>query len=370
MHILIFNWKDVKNPTVGGAEIIVHEFAKRLIKDGHTVTWFTRNFPDGKEKEVIDNITIIRRGSMYSVYWYAYLYYHSLKKKPDLVLDMINTIGWMTPLYVPSKKRIAYLNQLAEEAWFFEFPFVLAVIGRIIERIQYFFYTTTPFLCYSESTKSDLIRMGIPEKNIRFFPLGVDHKRYNPGKKKTRYPLFIFVARLVSYKRADLCIDAMKKVVKKFPKTKLAIIGNGPEEEHLRKRISLLKLTRSIDLITQKNFYLENAKEDVKVSLMQKAWVHILPSVKEGWGMVVTETAACGTPSIVTNTSGLKDAVIKDKTGVIISKDPTPNELAKAMITFIQNKHMREDFSKNAIAFAKTLTWDKSYKDFKKGLFQ
>ena len=97
---------------------------------------------------------------------------------------------------------------------------------------------------------------------------------------------------------------------------------------------------------------------------MQKAWALLLPSVKEGWGMVVTEAASCGTPSIVTNVTGLKDSVQHNVTGLRISSSPTKTELAEAMIQIIENSTLRKSLSSQAERKARSYTWDLSYTSF------
>ncbi len=156
MNILILNWKDIKNPDVGGAEIILYELAKRMVKDGHTVTWFCRAFSDGTSEEYIDGIRILRRGNRFTVYWEAYRYYQSLSVKPDKVIDCVNTICWQTPLYVPKEKRVAYVNQLAKEVLFYELPAVISHIAYFLEPLEFLPYRNTRFLCYSESVKKDI----------------------------------------------------------------------------------------------------------------------------------------------------------------------------------------------------------------------
>src|SRR3989344_5018035 len=99
MNILILNWKDIKHPEVGGAEIIVYELAKRLVRHGHAVTWFCRSFRGAKPTEIIDGIRIIRRGTIVTMYLYAPMVYWQMEQKPDLVIDMSNTVYWQTPLW-------------------------------------------------------------------------------------------------------------------------------------------------------------------------------------------------------------------------------------------------------------------------------
>jgi glycosyltransferase involved in cell wall biosynthesis len=364
MHILILNWKDIKNPDVGGAEIILYEFAKRLVTDGHNVTWFCRKFPGCIENETINGVDVVRRGGKISVYLEAYKYYRSLKNKPDKVLDCLNTIAWQTPLYVAKEKRIFYVNQLAREVFFYELPPIISHISYILEKLQFIFYGSTKTVCYSESTKKDMESVGIPANIISIFPMGLDHDRYKPGKK-SKTPFFVFVARLVSMKRADLCIRAMSYVIKNVPDARLAIIGYGPQEIYLQKLIRKLKLDYIVTIVNKNNLYFSKDMKDVKVKLLQESWVLLLPSVKEGWGMVVTEAAACGTPSIVTDVTGLRDSVINGKTGIILPY-LSVGTLAKSMINLSLDTELRKEYSKNAIDNSAHYSWEKSYSVFKK----
>lgn len=118
MDILIYNWKDIKNPRAGGAEIITFEYARRLVGQGHRVTWFCRSFHGAKKHEVIDGVHIVRKGNNLSTYWNGYGYYKHLEKKPEIVIDMLNTIAWQTPLYAHKQSKVIQcINQLAKEVW-------------------------------------------------------------------------------------------------------------------------------------------------------------------------------------------------------------------------------------------------------------
>lgn len=366
MKILILNWRDTKNPESGGAEIILYELAKKLVRDKNDVIWFCSSFKNSLKEEMHDGIKIIRSGNKYSVYFHAFRYYKSLKVKPDIVLDCVNTICWQTPLYVDQKKRILYTNQAAREVFFYEYKFPFSVIGFILEPLQYLTYKDTNIICYSNSIKEDIVSFGIKKENVTTFPLGIDHKRYFPAKKSFN-PTFIFVARFVRNKRPERCVTAMVIVLSKYPKAKLYLIGYGREEENLRKQIKKLNLTKNVFIVSKNNFFLKSDMRDEKVRLMQKAWALLLPSVKEGWGMVVTEAAACGTPSIVSNVTGLKDSVLDNKTGIILSNNPSPKEIGNAMIFLIENRQ-RKDFYKNSIAWAKNFSWTKSFDVFSKYL--
>lgn len=359
----MLNWKDIKHPQVGGAEIIVYEIAKRMVKDGHKVTLFCRRFIYSKQEEIIDGIHVVRRGNLITMYLHAIAYYWTLRNKPDLVIDMSNTIYWQTPLWAFKSKKIAYLNQLALDVFKYEYNWVLALFGGIAEKLQYLTYKNTPFICYSESTKQDLEAMGVPEKNISVFSLGIDHKRYKPGEK-AKYPLFLCVSRLVKMKRTDLVIKAMKYVVAKHKNAKLAIVGYGYDRKRLELLRNYLELENNVFFQDENILFFGQNVKDEKVKTMQAAWALVFPSVKEGWGMTVTECAACGTPTIATNVTGLKDSVVNGKTGVLVSENPTPEEIANEMMKLIENEKLRSDMSKNAILWSKQFDWDRSYSEF------
>lgn len=363
MHVLILNWKDVRHPDVGGAEIIAFELAKRLVALGHQVTWFCRQFPGGRSEERIDGVRIVRRGGLLTTYLHAPRFYLRSNPRPDVVVDMVNTLCWQTPIYA-GRGTVAYVNQLAREVLFYHLPAPISWLAYALERFQYVTYRRCPILCYSGSTKADLVGIGIPEENIGLFPLGIDHSRYRPANRKSPHPFFVFVGRLARMKRADLCIAAMPYVLERHAEAKLAIVGYGPEEDTLRSQIRELGLETAVSLVTRDAFHLSATPGDAKVELMQASWAHVLPSVKEGWGMVVTEAAACGTPSIVTDVSGLRDSVIADETGLVVSATATPSELADAMNRIIEDTDLRDRLTKGALSWAQQFDWETSFQRF------
>ncbi len=367
MKILIFNWRDIKNPKKGGAEIILYELCKRLISQNHSVSWFSYRFKNSLANENFEGIKIIRQGNQLSVFLKAFMYYRSLIEKPDIVLDCVNTICWQTPLYVESSRRRLYANQSARKIFFYEYLFPFSLLGFIFEPLQYFSYKNTKTFCYSNSIKQDLISFGISKSKIDVFPLGIDHRRYKP-EKKSSVPTFIFVARFVKNKRGDICILSMKIVTEKHPTAKLYMIGYGAEEQAFKKIIKIHALENNVIICNKDNVFLQSNKKDMKVRFMQSAWALLLPSVKEGWGMVVTEAGACGTPSIVSNVTGLQDSVIHDKTGIILSSNPNPEEMSSAMMQIIEKRKLRDQLSAEAKKFSSQFSWEKSYKTFYKYL--
>jgi glycosyltransferase involved in cell wall biosynthesis len=366
MRILILTWKDPRHPEAGGAEVVAFEFACRLRALGHEVIWFSRRFPCCSPEETIDGIRVVRKGRLLTTYLHAPRFYWTLRPRPDIVLDMVNTICWQAPLYARGR-TIAYVNQLAREVLLHHLPGPLARLAYRLEGLQYLTYRRTPTLVFSEGTKGDLVEVGIPSENVRVFPLGLDRERHVTGGVKSEAPLFVFVGRLVRMKRAALCVEAMQEVVRHHADAQLSILGSGPEAAHLAVLVRDLGLQGSVSLASNDPIF-GAGSGDLKVDLMQRAWALLLPSVKEGWGMVVTEAAACGTTSIVTDVTGLREVVRPDVTGLLIPADPTPAELAEAMVRIIEDTALRNSLSKAAIEWAARFDWDRSFDSFYQGL--
>ena len=135
LRILILNWRDIKNPLAGGAEILTHEMAKEWVKWGHSVTQISAKFPRAKDKEIIDGITIIRLGAWWSIHFLAFLYYfRNLRGKIDIIIDEVHGLPFFAALY-ESSKTILFVCEVADKLFFQVFPTPLAQIGRVLEKI-------------------------------------------------------------------------------------------------------------------------------------------------------------------------------------------------------------------------------------------
>jgi glycosyltransferase involved in cell wall biosynthesis len=90
------------------------------------------------------------------------------------------------------------------------------------------------------------------------------------------------------------------------------------------------------------------------VDLYRKAWIVASASAREGWGMTLTEAAACGTPAIATRIAGHEDAIVDGVSGVLADDDEA---LADAMIDVLTDRRRLDQLSQGAIARAGSLTW-------------
>jgi len=354
VKILIFNWRDIKNPKSGGAEFVTHEISKRWVNRGHEVTLFTSSFPLSKKEEIIDKVKIIRSGQQWSVHWKAYIFYQKyFKGKFDIIIDEINTIPFFTPLYVKEKK-IAYFNQLAREIWFYESFFPVSLLGYLLEPLYLRFYRNIPTMVISASTKKDLVSMGF--KNVEVFPMAVDFEKTQKFlEEKEKNLTIIYVGRLVSSKKVVDIIGAFRIIAKKAKDSKLWIVGSGNKkyEEKLKKLVEKYSLKDSVR-------FFGYVTQEEKYKLMSRATVIAVTSIREGWGLIVTEANSLMTPAVVYNSPGLRDAVIHNETG-LICEDNNPADLAKNILSLL-NRDIYSRLQKNAYTDSKNKTWEKTAK--------
>ncbi len=169
MNILILNWKDIKNPSAGGAELVTFEHAKRWIKAGHKVTWLSSSFAGAKKEEKIDEIEIIRYGNLYGVYFYAPIFYLFSGRKFDLVVDEVHGIPFFTPFYV-RKPVLVLIHEVAGEIWDYMFRFPVNILGKFLERVYLKLYSGRKIWTDSEATIDELVVHGIKRKNCTSIP--------------------------------------------------------------------------------------------------------------------------------------------------------------------------------------------------------
>ncbi len=353
MNILWLSWRDIKNPQSGGAEKVALEVSKRLVADKNKVTIFTSRFSDSKTFENIEGINIIRSGNALTCRLFAFFYYIKNKNNYDLLIDEINTIPFFTPLYTKNKS-VTLIHQLAKEYWFKQTYFPLNIIGYSSEAFWLKLYKKQRTLALSNSTKTDLKKLGF--KNVTSYQIGLDFKPKLFSKKEN---LILFIGRLTYAKGPHDAIRAFKIIHATYPQTKLSIIGKGNPKfiNSLRKLIQNLDLEKSVKM---EGF----VAQPKKLELLIKAKIALVPSVREGWNLVTTEANATGTIPIGYNVPGLCDSIQNGKTGLLTK--PNPESLASATIKLLSNPKLQKTLSLNGFKWSKEFTFEKTYQSFKK----
>jgi glycosyltransferase involved in cell wall biosynthesis len=319
MNILLLNWRDPKNPKSGGAEKLNIQILKPLIDRGDSVTWYATAVDKLPAVEQYKGITIRRFGSPLTHLLFWPLFYYSGKfGKPDLIIDCIHGTGYMSSIFAPNKKKVVLICEVAQNIWDEMYTFPINMIGKVWEKIMFRFYTKEKFWTISESTKKDLVTFGVNIQNIEIIPMGFDAVKLNKLPEKYDNPTALFVGRLAEMKGVKDAINAIAEVNKAATKKwNLHIIGRGEKiyERELRDLVAKLQLNDSVQFFGFVN-------EIDKFKEMAKAWVLLVPSSREGWGMIVPEANSVGTAVIGYNAPGLRDVAKKySKENILVSKN-------------------------------------------------
>ena len=360
MKILWFTWKDVKNPLSGGAEAVNEELAKRLIKDGHQVIFLVAGFPGGLSEEKINGYTVIRLGNRWTVYWKAYKYYKkNLIGWADLVIDEVNTIPFFTKYYI-KEKNILFVHQLCREIWFYEMIFPVNIIGYILEPLYLWLLSDRKVITVSESTKNDLIKFGFKNNNISIISEGITTEPVKNLElvEKFSQPTVLSLGSIRSMKRTIDVVKAFEIASQTISDLQLIMAGdaNSTYGKKVVRFIGKSKFKKDIH-------YLGKIDINKKVELMQKAHLLVVASVKEGWGLTVTEANSQGTPAVVYNVEGLRDSVRNNETGIICQKN-NPSHLANDIINLLKDTKKYKMLREKSWQWSKKINFEKSYRDF------
>lgn len=364
MKLLWFTWKDLKNPLSGGAEVVNEEIAKRFAADGHEVIFVVAGFPGGKKEEIINGYKIIRVGNKFSVYWHAYRYYkNNLEGWADVIVEEINTAPFFTPFYAKEKKYLLY-HQLCREIWFYQMGFPASLIGYLLEPLYLYLLRKNRVLTISNSTKKDLLNYGYSAKNINIFSVGIENKPIRSIDESAKFtdPTILSLGSIRPMKRPLDQIKAFEIAKDSIPKLKMKIAGGG-SGRYFRKVMDYTQGSRYKEDIE----YLGFLNGEQKIQLMQKSHLILVTSVKEGWGLIVTEANSQGTPAIVYNVDGLRDSVKNGATGLVCDLN-TPQGLSDKVTEVLQDKKFYDKLRTDAWVWSKEITFDQSYSDFIKNI--
>jgi glycosyltransferase involved in cell wall biosynthesis len=230
-------------------------------------------------------------------------------------------------------------------------PFAAAtwLMERPIPRI----YRGVPVEAVSESTAQDLVSRGMRRADMEVIPNGVDVEFFVPDAAvaRTRSPTFLYVGRLKRYKRVEHAIAAMAVLRAGGTPGELIIAGRGDDEPRLRAEAARLGV---LDRVRFEGFVTEERKRE----LLRSCWATVQPSPKEGWGITNMEAASCGTPSVASDSPGLRESVLDGRTGLLYPHGDVA-ALARALTALNEPAEVRR-LGAQARDFALGFTWERA----------
>ncbi len=347
IHVLA--WRDLADVEAGGSELHAAEVVRRWAEAGLEVTMRT-SYAQGHPPEAVrDGYRVVRKHGRFMVFPTTVLSEVLGRMGPyDGLVEYWNGTPYLSPLWARAP-HITVVHHVHKDMWRLVLDDRLAPWGELVERrVAPPFYRRTPLVTLSESSRHELMDyLRFSADQITVVPPGIDD-RYRPGGPRSAAPLVVAVGRLMAPKRFDELIRIMVEVRDRVPGTQLVIVGDGYERLALEGQISDLDAADWIRLAGR-------VSDEELLALYQQAWLVASASIAEGWGMTLTEAAACGTPTVATRINGHTDAVLDGRSGLLADSSA---ELANQIAAVLSDVELRQRLSEGARKHAATLTWD------------
>jgi glycosyltransferase involved in cell wall biosynthesis len=347
VHVLA--WRDLDDIDAGGSEVHADELMSRWAAHGLDVLHRTSAAVGLPATDTRNGYDVVRRGSRYTVFPRTIAAELTRRMgRYDALVEIWNGVPWFSPVWC-RKPHITVLHHIHGPMWDQILPGPLASFGRALEaRIAPPFYRRSLTVTPSDATRAELIELGFRPDRVRAFPNGVD-AFFSPGGDKTSNPSILAVGRLAPVKRFELVIDAALEARHRVPALTVTIIGEGPLRGELQQRIDAAGASDWIHIRGR-------IDRHELVAEYRRAWLVVSGSLAEGWGLSLTEGAACGTPAVATDIRGHRSSVVAGVTGVLVD----PDRLGVTIADVLTDDRRRRELTDAALSRARTLTWDAS----------
>lgn len=348
----------------GGGEKRIYELGKRLVSRGHEVHIFGIKWWNGPD--IIVNEGMILHGvckkmdlyshgrrSVYEAITFSIKLISPLMKEKFDIID-VTSFPFFSCF---STKFVSFFNETPmvitwHEVWgdyWYEYMGNYGFFGKTIEYIVSKFGKKS--IVVSKMTENNLKSLGIDNEKIMVIPNGVDPRRIGGIKPSDNKCDIIFVGRLIKEKNVDILIEAVCLVKKNFPDIVCHIIGNGPEKG------KLIELVIKYGLLGKIRFF-DFKDQDEVLARIKSSKMLVLPSSREGFGIVVMEAFACGIPVItVDEERNAASELVSEETGLIMELNKRKlSDAINILMDITDDK--REKMSICAIEKAGAYDWD------------
>jgi len=338
---------------LGGTEIATWNIAKYLAGRGHEVhvitTWDT-----GLQRESLEDGFHVHRLRYLKARFLGPLLFSlkallALRKiKPDIV----HAQSMLPGLCALIAKKVLSKPYLLSELAMVYFPSLLQnQILRLALR------NADAVIALTEDMKNEIRK--ICRRDIYVLPNGIDLERFEGLLKdemraklqvKTDERLVIFVGRFRPEKGVEYLIKAMEIISQKDRSIRLVLVGEGPEEKNLKSLTEQLKLKGCVEFVGQ----IPNERVP---EYMVASDVFVLPSLSEGFPIVILEAMASGLPIVATKVTGLPE-IVKDGENGLLVEPRNPQQIAEKVLLLFEDNELREKISRNNKKEAKKYSWE------------
>lgn len=354
LRVLYLSWRDRENPEAGGAETFTERTSEVLTQQGHEVTIFTASFPGASPRTRHGDVDVVRRGSKFSVYLHGLWHVLRHGRDYDIVLDVQNGVPFWSPL-VSKVPVVNIVHHVHRDQWNAVFGRKIARLGWWLESVVApYVYRRTRYVTVSKSTRGELDELGVDPGRVDLVYSGNDRPgdldRY-AALERTESPTMLFLGRLVPHKHVEQAVDILASRAMSHPDLELHVVGGGYWEDEIAKHAR----ARGVEDRVHLHGFVE---ESVKHELLARAWVVVMPSHKEGWGLTIVEAGLHGTPAVAYGfAGGPSESIVHGRTGLLAD---SVGEFEDHVIELIDDAVLRRDLGRTARLYASSFDWGRA----------
>lgn len=348
-RLLVLNWRDLWHPEGGGSELYVQQVASRLSEAGCKVTLFSAQYPGSARRETVDGLDFVRRGGHLTVYVWAALYLMAGRfGRIDAVLEVQNGMPFLARLFTRARV-VVLVHHVHREQW--------PVVGPLLARIGWFMESKAAvavnrgsrYVAVSDTTREELIGLGVAPRDISIAYNGLPPVPEFEDLGQSAAPRLVVLSRLVPHKQVEHALAAVRDLAEEFPELHLDVMGAGWWEENLREAAEELGVSERV------TFY-GHVTEQAKFELLSRAWVHLMPSLKEGWGLSIMEAASVAVPSVAYRSAGgVQESVQDGVTGLLAEHQA---DFVSSTRRLLADEAMRTSLGQKAAIRSTQFSWD------------
>lgn len=356
-RILFLNWRCPWHPLAGGSEEYCWRQARWLTEAGASVTLFAALADGLPPDEKRQGIRVLRRGGTFTVYLFAGIFLLRHRQSFDVVIDVQNGIPFFAPLFLLNRSTavVPVIHHVHQDQFSLHFRWPLAWMGRILEsHVARLVYGSRPVVALSPSTRAEVRRRLNPRGSIFIVPPGVGTELQAAGNPASDpFPRIVFVGRLVTQKRLELLLRALRELGQDWPLLQLDIAGSGPMEQQWS------ELAQRLGVAARVRFW-GHVTEGERTTLLARSWLLVTPSAHEGWGLTVVEANQAGRPALGIRGPGLVDCIVPGFNGWLADGPEHLTESIHTALRQLRTEEVRAEFAIRCQSWARRFSWPRS----------
>ncbi len=346
--VLFLNWRDCRNPEAGGSEIYVETIARALAAGGSSVTLQAAAFPGAPAQEWVEGVLIRRRGTKISVYPRALRDLRSgALGRPDVIVDVQNGVPFSSPLARRAPTAVL-VHHVHREQWPVVYGPARARLGWWLEsRVGPWVYRRSRYVTVSAATQTELASLGIDPERITVVHNGIEPPtgtHVHPSDS----PRILVLGRIVPHKQVEHVLRAAARLRPELPSLRVSVVGDGWWRDQVVAEAQRI----GVHDIVEFHGFVDDAEKQTELA---RAWVLAMPSVKEGWGLAISEAGARGVPSVAyREAGGTAESIADGRSGLLAASE---EELTGALRRILTDAQLRTRLGEGARQRAQTYTW-------------